>query len=173
MICQRQKKRDHRLHASCALSSEACGKVTDKVCNARFNEVHDNYIKQNKLKGKGKLGLRGILLANVTAKTNTAAKTSTGNIIAIVVPIHKFGTLLLGENGAVSKELLDRKIFALTKSFEEVSSHETTADKDIKKTIKSIGGEVKESFSKNATCLLAEKKPAQGRSRARKRVRLK
>ena len=106
----------------------------------------DNYAEQNALKGKGKLGLRTMLLASVSAKReDTAGATITAS------PTPTFNVLLLGENGAVSTKLLNGSVFVLTGVFNEVSTHKVTAEEEIKKMIKSFGGEVKKSFSVNTS----------------------
>ena len=123
--------------------------VLDKVCNSRFNEVMDNYAEQRALKGKGKLGLRPTLLAGVSAKKEgTAGATITAS------PSPTFDVLLLGENGAVGTKLLNGSFFVLTGSFNEVNTFKITAEEDIKKMIKSFGGEVKKSFSVNTSKFL-------------------
>ena len=105
-----------------------------------------NYTDQRDLKGKGKLGLRPTLLAGVSAKKEgTAGATITAS------PSPTFDVLLLGENGAIGTNLLNGSFIVLTGSFNEVNTFKITAEEDIKKMIKSFGGEVKKSFSVNTS----------------------
>ena len=146
LIFQRQSRQDQKLQTTYGLSSEIYNEVLDKVCNSSFNEVMDNYAEKNSLKGKGKIGLCTILLASVSAKQeDTAGATITAS------PTPTFNVLLLGENGAVSTKLLNGSVFVLTGVFNEVSTHRVTEEEEIKKMIKSFGGEVKKSFSVNTS----------------------
>ena len=65
---------------------------------------------------------------------------------ASAAPAPNFHILLLGENGATSDKLLAKKTFVLAGLFDEVSSHKTTAEADVKKMIKSFGGTVNQEF---------------------------
>ena len=69
----------------------------------------------------------------------------------MVTSAPNFCIILLGENGAVSEKLFKNKIFVLARLFDEVSSHMMTVEEDIKKMIKSFGGTVNRSFSKNTS----------------------
>ena len=67
------------------MSTEVYNDVMTKVCNARFNEVVDNYIEQHALKGKGKLDLRAKLLAGELRKkeyVNSAAGANSKTVAA-------------------------------------------------------------------------------------------
>ena len=152
----RQRMQQDRLQifeTDYALSTEVYRDVMEKVCNARFNEVFDNYSEINSLKGKGKLALRDMLLVGVSSKkenTNVSDDTNSDNsagTAASAAPAANFHILLLGENGATSDKLLAKKTFVLAGLFDEVSSHKMTAEADVKKMIKSFGGTVNQRFS--------------------------
>ena len=83
--------------------------------------------------------------SSVSTDANSSAAT------ALVTSAPNFRIILLGENGAVSEKLFKNKIFVLARLFDEVSSHMMTAGEDIKKMIKSFGGTVNRSFSKNTS----------------------
>jgi len=147
LICHRQQERDRLLKTDYALAEDVFIDIMTKVCNARFNEVVDNYGLERALKGKGKIGLRPMLLARENAKKEGASKnTSTTNS-----PNARFEVLLLGKNGAVNEKLLNKAVFILTGFFDEVNSHSMSAESDIKKMIQSFGGDVKKSFSVNTS----------------------
>ena len=86
-----------------------------------------------------------------TDKSSPSANTNSSAATASVAPPPNVCIVLLGENGSVSEKLLKNKIFVLAGLFDEVSSHMMTAEEDIKKMIKSFGGTVNRSFSKNTS----------------------
>ena len=109
--------------------------------HARFNEIVDNYGEQNVLRGNGKLGLCGMLLAGELMKKEPNNSSDGENAVSSYATASSTGPapnvriLLLSKNGFVSKKLLQNRIFVLAGLFYNVSLHRKTTEEDIKNMI--------------------------------------
>ena len=146
--------------------------VIEKICNARFGELIQNYNELNHLK-EGKLNFRGSLNASnilnggkektSSRKAPAAAKGSSAPTangapanapLAIAPASSAITSLRPGMNGVVADRILNGLTFRVSGLFDEVNSDAAAAIRSISDMIIQFGGKVNDRTTKaTSKCL--------------------